>query len=256
MKGDVYSLQKYEGIVIRTHDYGESDKIVVIYSREAGKIAGMARGAKKPSSRLASVSQLFTYGYFMIRGGRGLGTLQQAEMISSLRGIQEDIFKTAYASYVIELLDKGTEEKEKNPFLFELLYQTLQYINEGFDPDIVTHIFEMKMLNVLGLYPEMKQCAVCGNTEAQFGFSIRENGLICHLCVDKDPYYLRLSQGAIKLLRLFYFFDIQRLGSISVKPETKKELKDAISMYYDEYSGLYLKSKRFLSQLDKFKDQL
>ena len=136
----------------------------------------MARGAKKPSSRLASVSQLFTYGYFMIRGGRGLGTLQQAEMISSIRGIQEDIFKTAYASYVIELLDKGTEEKEKNPFLFELLYQTLQYINEGFDPDIVTHIFEMKMLNVLGLYPEMKQCAVCGNTEAQFGFSIRENG--------------------------------------------------------------------------------
>ena len=74
------------------HDYGESNKIVVIYSREAGKIAGMARGAKKPSSRLASVSQLFTYGYFMIRGGRGLGTIQQAEMISSLRAIQRRYF--------------------------------------------------------------------------------------------------------------------------------------------------------------------
>ena len=48
-------LNKYEGIVIRTTDYGESNKIVVIYTREAGKIAGMARGAKKPSSRLASV---------------------------------------------------------------------------------------------------------------------------------------------------------------------------------------------------------
>ena len=249
-------MHKYEGIVIRTTDYGESNKIVVFYSREAGKIAGMARGAKKPNNRLASVSQLFTYGYFMIRGGSsGLGTIQQAELISSQRGIQEDIFKTAYASYVIELLDKGTAEKEPNPFLFELLHQTLHYISEGFDPDIVTHIFEMKMLSVFGLYPEMKQCAVCGNTEAQFGFSIRENGLICHLCFDKDPYFLPLSQNAIKLLRLFYFFDIQRLGSISVKPETKKELKDAISMYYDEYSGLYLKSKRFLSQLDKFKEQ-
>ncbi|HEY4552046.1 MAG TPA: DNA repair protein RecO, partial [Bacillaceae bacterium] len=125
-------LQKIEGIVIRTTDYGESNKVVVLYSREAGKIGGMARGAKKPSSRLASVSQLFTYGYFMIQSGRGLGTIQQGEMISSLRGIREDIFKTAYASYIVDLLDKSTGEKESNPFLFELLYQTLNYIDEGY----------------------------------------------------------------------------------------------------------------------------
>lgn len=249
-------LHKHEGIVIRTTDYGESNKIVVIYSREAGKIAGMARGAKKPSSRLAGVSQLFTYGYFLIQGNRGLGTIQQGEMISSYRSIREDIFKTAYASYILELIDKGTGENESNPFLFELLSQTLQYINEDFDADIVTNIFEMKMLNVLGLYPEMNHCAFCGNTEAHFGFSIKENGLICHECFDKDPHFFPLSQNAVKLLRLFYFFDIQRLGSISVKAETKKELSDVISLYYDEYSGLYLKSKRFLDQLDKLKDQI
>lgn len=248
-------LQKYEGIVIRTNDYGESNKIVVIYSREAGKIGGMARGAKKPSSRLSSVSQLFTYGYFLMQTGRGLGTLQQGEMISSLRAIREDLFKTAYASYIVDLLDKATGEKEPNPFLFELLSQSLQYINEEYDPDIITNIFEMKMLGVLGLYPVMDQCAVCGSKEAHFGFSIRENGLICHQCFDRDPYFLPLSQNAIKLLRLFYFFDLQRLGNISVKQETKKELRDAISLYYEEYSGLYLKSKRFLDQLDKLKDQ-
>ncbi|MBS4209078.1 DNA repair protein RecO [Bacillus sp. FJAT-50079] len=249
-------LQKYEGIVIRTTDYGESNKIVVIYSREAGKIAGMARGAKKPSSRLASVSQPFTYGYYLIQSGRGLGTLQQAEMVASLRSIREDIFKTAYAAYIVDLLDKGTNEKESNPFLFELLSQTLHYINEGYDPDIVTHIFEMKMLSVFGLYPEMKACVLCGSTEAQFGFSIRENGLICHRCFERDRHFLPLSQHAIKLLRLFYFFDIQRLGSISVKPETKQELKHAIDLYYDEYSGLHLKTKRFLDQMDRLKDKL
>lgn len=216
----------------------------------------MARGAKKPSSRLASASQLFTYGYFLIRSGRGLGTMQQAEMISSLRAIREDIFKTAYAAYIVDLLDKGTGENESNPFLFELLSQSLQYINEGLDPDIITHIFEMKMLSVLGLYPEMRQCAVCGNTEAEFGFSIKENGLICHECFDRDRYFLPMSQNAVKLLRLFYFFDMNRLGTISVKPETKKELKTVISMYYDEYSGIQLKSKRFLDQLDNLKDKL
>lgn len=257
VKGDKQLMvNKFEGIVIRTTDYGESNKIVTIYTREAGKIAGMARGAKKPSNRLSSVSQLFTYGYFVISGTRGLGTIQQGEMISSLRYIREDIFKTAYASYIVDLLDKGTEEKESNPFLFELLYQTLIYINEGYDPDIVTNIFEMKMLNVFGLYPEMNHCVLCGNTESQFGFSIKENGLICQGCFQKDPHFFPVSQNTIKLLRLFYFFDIHRLGSISVKERTKKELRDVISTYYDEYSGLNLKTKRFLDQLGSWKDQL
>lgn len=249
-------LHKFEGIVIRTTDYGESNKVVTIYSREAGKIAGMARGAKRANSRLSAVSQLFTYGYFLIQTGRGLGTLQQGEMIDSLRGIKEDIFKTAYASYIVELLDRSTEDREKNPYLFELLYQTLNYIHQDFDPEIVTNIFEMKMLEVLGFYPEMSGCVHCGSTEANFGFSIRENGLLCHRCFGIDPHHLPLSQKTIRLLRLFYYMDIERLGTISVTDETKRELKKAISMYYDEYSGLYLKSRRFLDQLDSLKDKL
>lgn len=249
-------LKKIEGIVIRTTDYGESHKVVAIFSREAGKISAMARGAKKTNSRLSAVSQPFTYGYFLIQTGKGLGTLQQGEIISSLRGIKEDIFKTAYATYLVELVDRSTQNNEPNPFLFELLFQSLNYISDDYDPAIITHIFEMKMLHVLGLYPELRQCAVCGNTEGKFGFSIKENGLICHRCMDKDPHHLPLSPGAIKLLRLFYFFDLNRLGKISVKDETKKELKQAIDLYYEEYSGLHLKSKRFLDQMDSLRDKL
>lgn len=249
-------LQKCEGIVIRTHDYGESNKIINVYTREFGKLGMMARGAKKPNSRLSAVSQLFTYGYFLVQTGNGLGTLQQGEMISSMRFIREDIFQTAYASYIVDLLDKSVEEKQRNPFLFELLYQTLNYINEDVDIDIITNIFEMKMLNTLGLYPILDQCAVCGNKNGKFAFSIRENGLICHRCFEKDPYLLPISQSSIRLLRLFYYIDIHRLGSISVKPETKKELRRTITMYYDEYSGLHLKSKKFLDQIDKFKEIL
>lgn len=249
-------LEKFEGIIVRTTDYGESHKITAIYSREAGKISAMARGAKKTNSRLASVSQLFTYGYFLIQTGRGLGTLQQGEIVSSFRGLKEDIFKTAYASYIVEMVDRSTQDHEPNPYLFELLYQSLHYISEDYDAEIITNIFEMKMLQVLGLYPEMKRCSLCGATEGTFGFSIKENGLICHRCIHKDPHYLPLSQNTVKLLRFFYYFDLNRLGTISVKPETKKELKKAIDMYYDEYSGLILKSKRFLDQLDSLRDKL
>lgn len=249
-------LQKCEGIVIRTTDYSETNKIVTLFTREWGKVGVMARGAKKPSSRLSSVTQLFTYGYFLVQTGSGLGSLQQGEMISSMKSIGGDIFLTAYASYIVELTDKCTDEKKPNPFHFELLYQTLNYLNEGYDPDILMNIYEMKMLNVLGLYPVLNQCSVCGSTDGNFSFSLREGGFLCHRCLDRDPYHFKISQATVKLLRLFYYIDLSRLGNISVKEETKAELKKIISAYYDEYSGLYLKTKKFLNSMDQFRNLL
>lgn len=248
------NLEKIEGIIIRTTNYGETNKIVTIYSREWGKVGVMARGAKKPNSRLAAVTQLFTYGYFLVQRSSGLGTLQQGEMISSLRAIREDIFLTAYASYIVDLTDKSTDDRKPNPFLFELVHQTLNLINEGYDAEILMNIFEMKMLNPLGLYPILNQCAICGNTEGHFSFSIREGGLLCHRCLEKDPYHLKISSATVRLLRLFYYLDLSRLGNISVKSETKAELKKVISTYYDEYSGLNLKTKKFLKQMGKFEE--
>lgn len=249
-------LQKCEGIVIRSTDYGESNKVITLYTRELGKIGVMARGAKKPNSRLSAITQLFTHGYFLVQKGAGLGSLQQGEMISSMRSIREDIFLTAYSSYIVELTDKSTEDLKTNPYLFELLLQTLHYLNEGYDQDVLMNIFELKILNVLGLHPLLNQCSVCGETDGHFSFSIREGGLICHRCIHKDPYHFKLSIAAVKLLRLFYYFDLSRLGSISVKDETKAELKKVISAYYDEYSGLHLKTKKFLNSIENFRNLL
>lgn len=234
-------------------DYGETNKIITIYTRELGKVGVMARGAKKPNSRLASITQLFTYATFLFQKSSGLGGLQQGETILSLRGIHEDIFLTGYASYIAELLDRSTENFEKNPYLFELLKQTFQYLDDEVDPDILVNIFEMKMLPVLGLHPQLDGCALCGQKDGTFHFSIREGGFMCHRCFEHDPYRLIISQTTVKLLRLFYYFDLNRLGNISVKPETKRELKEVIQAYYQEYSGLTIKSKRFLDQLDSLK---
>ncbi|ANB61024.1 DNA repair protein RecO [Anoxybacteroides amylolyticum] len=247
-------FEKCEAIVLRTVDYGETNKIVTLWTREWGKVAVMARGAKKPSSRLSSVTQLFTYGYYLVQKSRGVGSLQQAEVIDSLRGIRENIFATAYASYIVELTDKVTEEQRPNPYLFEFLLQTLKYMNDGVDLEILTYIYEMKMLRVMGLYPMLDYCAVCKQTEGTFSFSVKEGGFLCHRCEATDPHRLPLSPAAVKLLRLFYYLDLSRLGKISVKEETKKQLNRAISAYYDEYSGLSLKTKRFLTQIEQLKN--
>ena len=89
-------IGKCEGIVIRTVDYGESAKIVTVYTKEIGKITLMARGAKKPLSKLTGITQMFHHGIYLFHAGSGMGTLQQGESIRRYRKIHEDIFLTAY----------------------------------------------------------------------------------------------------------------------------------------------------------------
>jgi DNA repair protein RecO (recombination protein O) len=245
-------LMKTEGIIIRTIDYGESNKIITLFTNEAGKLGVMARGAKKPKSRLSSISQLFTYGQFLIQKGTGLGMLNQGEMIDSYRNIRKDIFHTAYAAYMVEMLDKLTDEGKPSPALFLFLQRSLQLLNEGADPEVLKFIFEVKMLRIAGISPEVDLCSNCRRAEGDFSFSIKEGGFLCHRCAGIDPYRIKISAAAAKLLRLFYHIDINRLGTISVKDQTKAQLKHVLTTYFDEYSGLKLKSKRFLDQLEKF----
>ncbi|MBM7097098.1 DNA repair protein RecO [Bacillus sp. H-16] len=244
-------LQKAEGIIIRTNDYGETNKIITLFTREQGKLALMAKGAKRPKSRFASSAQLFIYGTFIFHQSKGVGTLNQADITESFRDVRTDLMLTAYGAYMAEMIDKLTEDRQRNPYLFELLFQLLTRMNEGEDSEVLIRMFETKMLQVAGIVPMLDACVNCGRQEGTFAFSIKEAGILCHACYDVDPYRLEAAPGVLKLLRLFHHLDVSRIGNIQVKPETKKQLKYILELYYDEYSGLRLKSKRFLSQMEK-----
>src|SRR5699024_3176785 len=101
-----YVLEKFSGVMIKTQDYSETHKIVTIFSKKIGKCSAIARGAKKPRSRMAAVTQPFVNGEFLVYISKQLSTLQQGEITHSFRPIREDIVKTAYAAYLAELTDK------------------------------------------------------------------------------------------------------------------------------------------------------
>ncbi|WP_280768495.1 DNA repair protein RecO [Salipaludibacillus daqingensis] len=248
-------LDKIEGIIIRTTNYSETNKILTIYSRENGKIALMARGAKKPKSRFASSSQLFIYGSFVYQKSKGIGTLNQADILDSFRNIRSDLMLTAYAAYMVELLDKLTEDQESNPYLFELLFQLLHHLDEGEDGEILLRILETKMLTFTGSTPTLHQCSHCGSPELPFMFSLKFGGALCRKCLMEDSYHLKVLPTVMKLLRLFQQLNPTRIGHITVKDETKKQLKEVLEMYYQEYVGVNLKSKRFLDQMERLSNE-
>ncbi|MFP3357651.1 DNA repair protein RecO [Planococcus citreus] len=240
-----------EAIVIRTRPYGENNKIVTLFTKEAGKITCMARGAKKPASRLAAITQPFTHGVFSIYKGRGMGTLQAGDQLESLRYIREDIMATAYASYVTELIDRLTEQDEPQPAIYDMLYQALHAIADGYDPEAITLFVEWKMLRVAGLTPTLHECANCGATEGEFAFSFQELGFLCHRCFHLDRYIIRLSPALVKLIRTFYFVPIERVGALTLKKESKTLLKQIVRTIYEEQAGIRLKSRSFLEQLER-----
>lgn len=244
-------LNQLEGIVIRARPYGENNKIVTLFTREAGKITCMARGAKKPASRLAAITQPFTHGSFSIYKGKGMGTLQAGDQLESWRHIHQDIMSTAYASYVSELIDRLTEQDEVQPAIYEMLYQALHAIEEGYDPEAITLFVEWKMLPVAGLTPSLHQCANCGATEGEFAFSFQELGFLCHRCFHIDRYIIRLSPALVKVIRTLFFVPIERVGSLTLKKETKTLLKQIVRTIYEEQAGIRLKSRGFLEQLER-----
>lgn len=236
--------------------YGESHKIVTLFTDEAGKVTVMARGAKKSRSKLAAVTQHFTHGHFLIRKGRGMGTLSQGEPIESMRYIRENLEATAYASYIVEIIDKLTNQDEPSTGIYTLLNEALHAINEEYDAEAITLFVEWKMLPVGGVHPTLHACANCGATDGEFGFSFQLMGFLCHRCFQMDRYMVRLSPNFIKLIRTFYTVPIHRVGNLTLKKETKQLMKKIVRTIYDEQIGVYFKSRKFLDTLEAMPELL
>ncbi|WP_301107424.1 DNA repair protein RecO [Sporosarcina sp.] len=244
-------LNKMEGFVLKSIPYGESNKIVTLYTREAGKITAMARGAKKPASRLAAITQTFTHGYFLIRASRGMGSVEQGELIDSIRHIRSDLETTAYAGLIVELIDRLTESEQANEGIFRLLAESFHAMEEGYDAEAISLFVQWKMLPVAGIHPILHECANCGATEGEFAFSFQQIGFLCHRCFRVDPYIIRLSPIQIKLIRMFYTVPLDQIGKLELKKPTKTFMQKLVSTIYHEQTGVYLKSRKFIEQLDR-----
>lgn len=246
-------LYRVEGIVIRSMDYGEGNKIITLCTEGNGKIGVLVRGAKKVKSRHAAITQPFTLGEFAFyRPNHGLGTLNSGEIIESHFSLREDLFLAAYASYACELLDRTLQDEEVGSFWYTQLKACLESLASKKDPEVVIALYEMKILQAAGYGPVISNCVSCGRTADTYKISPRLGGSLCPSCGHHDPAAQKVSAGTYKLLHYFERMDMRRLGNVEVKDETKAELKRIMRDFMDMQLGLKLKSRSFLDQLDKY----
>lgn len=241
-------IEEVEGIVIGETNYSETSKILNILTKNHGLIGVISKGCRNLKSPLRGVSTKLTYGIFIIYYKEGkLSTLKEVTVLNPFKNLKKDIASISYATYLLEL-SEGVVKQNNDSNIFSLLISSLKKIDEGFDPLVIMNILELKYLDYLGITPVLDGCAVCGRKSSIVTFSSYRGGYICKNCYKNEKI---VSTKAIKLIRMFYYVDIDKISKLDISTEAKTEINMFLDDYYNRYTGLYLKSKTFIKSLQK-----
>lgn len=241
-------IEEVEGIVVSETNYGETSKIINVITKDRGLIGIMAKGCKSMKSPLRSVTSKLTYGNFIIYYKEGkLSTLKEVSVINSFKNLKRDISGISYAAYILEL-SEGVIKQSKNTKIFNLLIEALIKIDDGFDPLVIMNILELKYLDFLGVMPVIDGCVICGRQRGIVTLSSYRGGYVCDECRTNEKI---VTDKTIKLIRMFLYVDISKISKLDVSLKSKTEINMFLDDYYSRYTGLYLKSKKFIQNLQK-----
>ncbi len=191
-------------IILKRRDFGEADRLLTILTPQYGKLDVIAKGARKPTSAKTGHVELFTRADMLIHSGRELGIAVQAEMDAPYLALREDLARGAYASYVVELLDRFTAAAETDFHeLFTLLDDTLERLCSEPDPRLVTRFYEVHLLDLSGFRPELTDCVISRDPvepRDQF-FSYDLGGVVSPAHAHDRASLAPISMTCLKLLR-------------------------------------------------------
>lgn len=238
-------LKQVEGIIASSVNYGETSKIVNILTKE-GMIGAIAKGAKNIKSPLRSFTVNLTYGsFYLYYNDNKLSTLKSADIINEFKNIKKDIILISYMSFLIDLATQVMKQNN-NEEIYNLLITTLYKIDEGLNPMVMTNILELKYLDYLGVGFDFNTCCKCGKKSNIVTIDPDVGGYICKNCYTNEIIY---DSKTLKMLRMYYLVDIKSISELKISDNIIKNINYFVNTYYDRYTGLYLKSKKFLNEL-------
>ena len=241
-------IESVEGIILTETNYSESSKILNVLTRDYGLIGVMSKGCRNMKSKLRGVSRKLLYGTFHIYyKENGLSTLIGIDIINSFSKIIMDLSKISYASYILDLTNQVVKQSEESD-IFDLLINTLEKIEDGFDPVTLTNILELKYLDFLGVSPNIDSCCHCGNSKQIVTLSSTHGGYICKNCYQNETL---VDEKTIKMIRLFYYVNIKNITKLDVSKNINLEISKFLEEYYDKFTGIYLKSKNFINKINQ-----
>ncbi len=172
---------------LATFNLGETDKIITMFSSERGIVRAVAKGARRPGAKIAGRAEPLNVCKMLLAKGRNLDIITQVEGIASFSNLRKDLTKLSYGLYYAELTQHfGQDLGEDSATYFDHLCRALSALAEsGDDPTLLALRFELHLLEVLGIKPELDVCVSCRDplTEYRLSFFHHDSGgIVCTSC--------------------------------------------------------------------------
>lgn len=244
-------LYTVNAIVLRRINFGETDRIVTLYARERGKISGIAKGSRKPISRLSGPTEILTYGKYQLATGKQLDVVTQAEVKESFPRIHGDLSRIAHATYMDELADKLVEERAPNADIFDLLLSALYLMERPNDPQKVVHMFELQFMGLLGYEPALSKCVRCREPlpAGEVFFSPSLGGTVCRDCAPLPEDAIQISRETVETMRELLEADAPKVEEMEIPQEVMDQIARVMRWYIRYRAERELKSLEFLQAL-------
>lgn len=239
-------LREFEGFILSETPYGESSKIINVFTKEEGIIGIICKGAKSLKSKNRVATMKLNYARFNVYYKKDkLSTLVSADIINPLKRIKNDIVLVSFLGYLAELtsqvVKQSNDEKIYNDFI-----ETILKIEEGLDPIVLTNILEIKYLEYLGVLFNLDSCVKCGSKKDIVTIDGDAGGYICLNCLTNE---VIVDVKVIKMIRMYYYVNINSIKEIKVEEKVRDTINKFLDVYYERYTGLFLNSKDFLKKL-------
>jgi DNA repair protein RecO (recombination protein O) len=248
-------IYRTEGIVLRRVELGEADRILTLYTPQWGKLRAIAKGVRRPASKLRGHLELFTRSKLLMARGRNLDVITGAETTEAFHGLRVehpdtlDLVNTAY--YLAELLDRFTEDGVENRAVWDLLVAALRALSDGINPAIVARHYELRLLGYLGYQPNLDTCAGCDEPlqPLENRYSPALGGILCPECRGEDPAAEPISVNALKLLRLLAREDARTAARLRMPPALIGEVEDILRRAIRQHADRELVSPAVLRSM-------
>lgn len=243
-----------EAIVIRKTKLGEADRILTLYTPQLGKIRAVAKGVRRPRSKLAGHLELLTHSLVSLARGRNLDTIIGSQTINGFLPLKNDLNLTSYALYAAELVDQFTADSIENEPVFHLLLATVDRLCQSVNSELALRFFELQLLTRVGYRPQLFECVSCHLplTPSLNSFCPGAGGILCPDCRSTRPLNYPISVNALKILRLLQAGGYDVAGRLRVTPELSREVERIVRIYIRYLLEREVKSAGWLDTLRRF----
>lgn len=239
-------LHKTVAVTLRNYDWGEADRLVLLYSRRLGKIRAVARGARRIKSRFGCAFEPFVDVDLNLfeRRDDSVYRITQADIRESFQALRENLDRMYAAARLTNLVMHITAEADPSPTLYDCLVQGLRSVTHEIHPSLSALVFQIRILGYAGFRPQIHQCTNCGarfhrNIEHRpLGFSPASGGLLCSQCVHRcSDQCLPLSPGSLTFIQQALRLPSSVVGRLRARGRVHQEVMTVIEAYVTEVVG-------------------